>query len=358
MKHFWGSNRLRLTRRFILFQIGIIASLIGQQSFFSVARSAPRKSNSMMNNATQTNLFDVIIVGGGSAGLSAALVLGRSKKRVLVFDVGKPRNAVSPAAHSFFSRDGIAPAELLHIGREQLRPYDSVEIINAKVVNAAKKDNTFQITLDNGTQYISQKLLLATGVKDILPKIEGFKELWGKSVFHCPYCHGWEVRNQPLAIYGNGESAFEFALLLTGWSHDLILCTDGEANLSQEQRQQLKQLKIELHEKKITRLESKGDILTGIVFNDGTVIPRRGIFIRTEISQTSDLSTQLGCKLPLFGSVEVNETKQASVPGVYVAGDAARSPLSQIVIAAADGATAAFFINHALTIEKLAISNV
>lgn len=311
-----------------------------------------------MNNATKINLFDVIIVGGGSAGLSAALVLGRSKKRVLVCDAGEPRNAVSNAAHSFFSRDGIAPAELLHIGREQLRPYDSVEIINAKVVNAKKKNNKFQITLDNGTHYVSQKLLLATGVKDNLPEIEGFKKLWEKSVFHCPYCHGWEVRNQPLAIYGNGESAFEFTLLLTGWSRDLILCTDGKANLSQEQRQQLKQLKIELCEEKITKLERKGDFLTGITFNNGTVISRIGIFIRTETLQASELCDRLGCKLTSFGAVEVNETKQASIPGVYVAGDAATSPLSQVIIAAADGATAAFFINHALTMEKLAMSSV
>lgn len=138
----------------------------------------------------------------------------------------------------------------------------------------------------------------------------------------------------------------------------MILCTDGEANLSQKQRQQLEQLKIDLYQEKITKLKSKGDVLTGIAFDNGTVVPRRGIFIRTENSQTSDLFERLGCKLTSFGAVEVNETKQASVPGVYIAGDAATSPLSQIIIAAADGATAAFFINHALTIENLAMSSV
>ena len=306
-----------------------------------------------MNTQSQPNLFDVIIIGGGPAGLSAALVLGRSRKRVLVCDAGKPGNAVSHAARGFLSRDGIAPAELLKIGREQLRPYKSVEIQLGEVIDAKHLGDYFQITFNNGTQYVSRKILLATGISYILPNIEGLAPLWGSSVFHCPYCYGWEMRDQPLAIYGKGQIGFEFALALTGWSRDLILCSDGSADLSSEQLQELQQHKIQIFEDKIVKLESKDDVLTGIVFANGKVIPRRGIFLPTQKQQNTNLAAKLGCKLTSLGTVEVDENKQSSVPGLYVAGDASISPLSQVVIAAADGTTAAFFITYILTKENL-----
>jgi thioredoxin reductase len=198
-----------------------------------------------MNTLRSCNLLDVIIVGAGPTGLSAALLLGRSRKHVLIIDSGKPRNAVSHAANGFLSRDGIAPSELLQIGREQLQKYETVRFQIGKVIDVKSLETTlekrdrFQVTLDTGEQLTARKLLLATGVTDKLPEIEGFAQLWGTSVFHCPYCHGWEVKDQPLAIYGKGETGFEMAQHLTGWSHDLILCSDGDAGLSDEQRTQL-----------------------------------------------------------------------------------------------------------------------
>src|SRR5213594_4001133 len=179
--------------------------------------------------------YDVVIVGGGSAGLSAALQLGRSRRRVLVSDTGKTRNAVAHESHGFFTRDGATPAELVRIGREQLRPYETVELCSVGVKSAKAHSKGFEITLDDETRIACRKLLLATGVVDEMPEIEGFKELWGKSIFHCPYCHGWEVRDQPLALFGG----IELAELLKGWSDDLVLCTDG-ATLSGLSRVQLK----------------------------------------------------------------------------------------------------------------------
>jgi thioredoxin reductase len=304
-----------------------------------------------MNIDSQTNVFDAIVVGGGVAGLSAALLLGRACKRVLVCDAGKPRNQVAHAAHSYFSRDGIAPAELLHIGREQLQPYD-VEIRQGEVVDAERLGDRFQVTLGNGEQFIGRKLLLATGMKDTLPSIEGFAELWGDSVFHCPYCHGWEVRDQPLAIYGKGEMAFEQAFMLTGWSRDLVLCSDGAAELSDEQRQKLMDWGIQIREEKIARLDHKDGELTGIVFANNEVLPRRGILLHPQPHQHSHLAAKLGCQLGSNDIVEVNDFKQTSVAGVYAVGDAS-SPLSQISWAVASGMLAASFVNRALIEENL-----
>jgi thioredoxin reductase len=300
---------------------------------------------------TDSQTFDAIVVGGSVAGLSAALLLGRACKRVLVCDSSKPRNQVAHASHNYFSRDGIAPAELLHIGREQLQPYD-VEIRQGEVVDAENLDDRFQVTLSNGEQFIGRKLLLATGMKDTLPPIEGFAELWGNSVFHCPYCHGWEVRDQPLAIYGRGEVAFEQAFMLTGWSHDLVLCSDGAAELRDEQRQQLLNWGIQIREEKITRLDHQAGELTGIVFANNEVLPRRGILLRPQSYQHSALAAKLGCKLDSNDIVEVNDFKQTSVTGVYAVGDAS-SPLSQISWAAASGMIAASFVNRSLIEENL-----
>ncbi|MBD2000849.1 NAD(P)/FAD-dependent oxidoreductase [Leptolyngbya sp. FACHB-541] len=229
-----------------------------------------------MNTYTSSSLLDVIIVGAGPTGLSAALLLGRSRKQVLVIDSGQLRNAVSHAANGFFSRDGIAPSELLQIGREQLHKYKNVRFQTGKVIDAkplgTEKDDRFQITLDSGEQFTTRKLLLATGVTDKLPAIAGFAELWGTGVFHCPYCHGWEVQDQPLAIYGKGATGFEMAQHLTGWSRDLILCSNGNAELSEDQRNQLSTWGVELREEKIARLEQENGALTGIALTTGEVM--------------------------------------------------------------------------------------
>src|SRR3954471_345856 len=175
--------------------------------------------------------LDVIIVGAGPAGLSAALILGRCCRDVLVFDTGIYRNAASHALHGYLTRDGTPPLELLTLGREQLAPYDTVRLEHAEVVDARCVGGTFTVTLRDGSTRRCRKLLIATGVVDVLPAIDGIDSLYGRSVFHCPYCDGWEFRGKRLAIYGKGDAGKGLALELTLWSSDIVLCTDGPAEL-------------------------------------------------------------------------------------------------------------------------------
>ena len=198
-------------------------------------------------------MFDVIIVGGGPAGLSAALVLGRCRRRVLVLDAGHPRNETSTAVHGFLSRDGTPPAELLDCARQQLLRYGNVTLCAAEVVDAEQTPDGFAVILPNGSRHTAPKLLLATGVADELPAISGIAEFYGRSVHPCPYCDGWEWRDQPLAIYGRGEKGSGLALMLTLWTEDLVLCTDGFAELSDDERARLAVHGIAVREERIAR---------------------------------------------------------------------------------------------------------
>ncbi len=196
-------------------------------------------------------MFDVIIVGAGPAGLSAALILGRCRRRVLVCDTGQPRNAAAHSLHGFLTRDGTEPGELLRIGREQLRHYETVEVRDIAVVDAVRKDDSFELTLEDGSHVNARKLLLASGVVDELPLIAGFAEFYGHGVYHCPYCDGWEVRDLPLAVYGPAMHGERLALELTAWSSDIVLCTNGPANLDDETLLRLTRNGIALREERI-----------------------------------------------------------------------------------------------------------
>src|SRR2546423_1983364 len=198
------------------------------------------------------SMYDVIVVGAGPAGLSAALMLGRSRRRVLVCDSGKPRNAASLAMHGYLTRDGIPPREFLRVARAQLKEYECVELRDVEVTAAAcDGDGRFHVTLITGEEVTSRKLLIATGVVDNIPDIPGFADLFGRSVFHCPYCDGWEVRDQPLAIYGRGARGYGLSLELTGWSRDLVLCTDGPAEIQAVELARLERYGIKVREERL-----------------------------------------------------------------------------------------------------------
>jgi len=298
-------------------------------------------------------MADVVVVGAGPAGLSAALILGRCLRRVLVCDTGAPRNAASHALHGFLTRDGIAPAELLRIGREQLARYETVELRRAEIVDAIPRDGGFDVVLQSGALVSCRKLLLATGVVDQLPTVDGFAPLFGRSAFHCPYCDGWEVRGQPLVVYGKGRSGRGLALELRVWSNDIVLCSDGPAELDADERNQLTRNGIAVHEEQIARLEGRNGLLERVRFVDGSMIERRALFFILGERQHSDLAARLGCQLTWRGSIWTDRYEATSVPGLYVAGDASRA-VQLAIVAAAEGAEAAFAINTALLREDLA----
>jgi thioredoxin reductase len=297
--------------------------------------------------------FDVVIVGAGPAGLSAGLILGRCRRSVLLCDTGRPRNAASQALHGYLTRDGITPDELRSAGRRELETYETVESIDIGAADAVcTDDGLFRVTLDDGTVVTSRKLLIATGVCDNLPAIEGFPELYGRSVFHCPYCDGWEVRDQPIAIYGTGSRGVGLSLELTAWSRDLVLCTDGPAELSDGDRARLARNRIPVREERVAALESQSGILERIRFDSGEPLPRRALFFTTGQFQRSALAIRLGCEFNDKGTVRTGKYESTHLPGLFVAGDASRA-VQWAIVAAAEGAEAAFAINTDLIREDL-----
>lgn len=297
-------------------------------------------------------MYDVVIVGAGPAGLSAALMLGRCLRTVLVCDNGHPRNEASGGLHGYLTRDGIHPREFLRIAREQLRPYGTVELRDVTVTSAHCVDGRFKTMLEDGTEVESRKLLIATGVRDKLPDIEGLQEKFGRSVFHCPYCDGWEVRHQPLAVYGKGEKGYGLSLELTAWTRDVLLCSDGPAEIDDEQRARLARNGIAVREEPVVRLEGPGGELERVVFETGPPAERRALFFTTGQHQHSPLAIQLGCEFNEKGTVRTGHYESTHLHGLYVCGDASRA-VQWVVVAASEGAEAAFAINTDLIKEDL-----
>ena len=293
--------------------------------------------------------WDTIIIGGGPAGLSAALTLGRCRRRVLVCDAGQPRNRASDHLHAYLTRDGIAPRDFLRIAREQLAPYESVRLKPCDVVEARRDDDTLEVVLADGSRERSRTLLLATGVVDHVPPLEGIEPLYGKSVHHCPYCDGWEWRDRALAVYGRGDTrGAGLALMLLQWSADIVLLTDGPAALSPDERARLEGCGIRVHEDAIARLEGNECWLERVVFGDGHSLARSALFFNTGQHQRSPLAQALGCASDERGGIVApGHEVVTSVPGVYVAGDASRD-VQLVVVAAAEGVKAAFAINRNL----------
>jgi thioredoxin reductase len=297
--------------------------------------------------------YDVVIVGAGPAGLSAALILGRCRRSVLICDTGKPRNAKSQALHGYLTRDGIPPLDLLALGRRELVPYETVHFRPLAVTDAqCQPDGRFTVTLDGGEVVTSRKLLLATGVLDLLPDIDGIGDMYGRSVFHCPYCDGWEVRDQPIAIYGRGRRGLGLSLELTAWSRDLVLCTDGPSEIDADGRARLERNGIALREERVTAVTGRDGILERIVFAAAEPLPRRAMFFTLGQYQRSELAIRLGCELNDKGTVRTGKYETTHLPGLFVAGDASRA-VQWAIVAASEGAEAAFAINTGLLEEDL-----
>jgi thioredoxin reductase len=297
--------------------------------------------------------YDVIIVGAGPAGLNAALLLARARRTVLLCDEGAQRNRFSQALHGFLTRDGINPSEFLSIAKEGVLNYKTVTFQQCRVIHADAIDGGFRVQFESECETRTcKKLLLATGVIDELPPLPDVESFFGKSVFHCPYCDGFEYSNKKLAAFGKGENGRELALELLGWSDDVILVTHGAHELEDRQLDQLTKCGITVIHEPINKLEGDGGYLSGLVFAGGRREPCDAMFFKTERYQKSLLAECLGCAIDQKGLYDTHKFESTNIPGMFVAGDASSS-LHLVTVAAASGCEAAFAINTQLLKEQI-----
>ncbi len=297
-------------------------------------------------------LYDVVIVGGGPGGLSAALALGRGRKRVLLCDSGSRRNAAAEHIHNFVTRDGTPPDEFRRIGREQLATYSNVEARNVRVESISGARGAFHVALASGSVE-ARRVLLCTGMVDEMLAIDGFSELWGSAIFQCPYCHGWEVRDRAfgyLARAADSSHLLPFSLLLRGWARDVISFTGGAFDVPDEARVTLEAAGIRIETEKVARLVARGQALEAVELSNGTRVPCDVLFTHPPQRQV-ELVRALGLALDGDGYVQVDAMKrETSVPGIYAAGDLT-TRMQAAITAAASGTHAAAMINMELTAE-------
>jgi thioredoxin reductase len=295
--------------------------------------------------------YDIAIIGGGAAGLSAALVLARARRSVVVIDDGRPRNA--PAAHmqGFLSRDGMPPAELLALGRTEVTSYGA-QLVDDTVTGAVRAgDGTFRLALAASPPITARRLLVTTGLHDEVPDVPGVRERWGRDLLHCPYCHGHEVRDQPLGVLGGTPGAVQHVLLLRQWSDDVVYFPHTSAT-SDEEREQLVASAIGVVDGTVERLVVEDDAIVGVLMADGRVVPRSAVFVRPELVANDDLVRTLGAEVDPAGWPVVDSGGRTTATGVWVAGNAA-NPRAQVITAAGEGSAAAIAINNDLTEEDV-----
>lgn len=298
--------------------------------------------------------FDVVIVGGGAAGLSAALVLSRTRRKVLVVDSGAPRNAPASHMHGFLSRDGMPPARLLAMGRDEVQRYGSE--VRSGIVDELVADGQsgFKVLLSDGQRVSSRRVLVATGLRDELPAVEGLHERWARDVLHCPYCHGFEVRDQQLGVLGSSADSVHYAQIVRQWSSDVVFFAP-EGLLTPGQRYELAARGIRVVEGPVTRVRVEHDRLQGIELEDGRVIPRQALFVPPRLIPHHDLLTTMGCAIDDAGWVVRDSTGHTTVPGIWVAGNVA-NPRAQVITAAGEGSAAAIAINADLVDDDIRIA--
>jgi thioredoxin reductase len=290
---------------------------------------------------------DVLIVGGGPAGLSAALILGRCHRRTLLCDTNRHRNRASHAIHGLLGREGKSPSAFLKDARQELARYKTVSISDMRIDDIKPAGDGFEFACADGTTGIASKILLATGIVDELPELAGIDTLYGVSVHHCLYCDGFEYAGRPVAAYGKADKGADLAVMMKHWMADVVACSDG-TEVSTEAERKLEQHNIPLRREPILSLEGAEGTLTKIRFESGPDLERAGLFFSTGCHQASDLSRRLGCERDQKGGVVTDPlTEETSVPGVYVAGDVSRDVLL-VAVAIAEGAKAAVAINKAL----------
>jgi thioredoxin reductase len=298
--------------------------------------------------------FDVIVIGGGAAGLSGALTLARARRAVLVLDAGEPRNAPADAVHGYLTRDGTAPSDLVELGAAEVARYGGT-VLRARVASARPEGPGFAVATADGREFTARRLLVTTGLVDDLPDIPGLRERWGRDVLHCPYCHGWEVRDQPIGVLGTGPFAVHQALLFRQWSADLTLFLHTAPDPTPEEWEQLAARGITVVDGEVTAVETDGDRLTGVRLASGRVVPRRALVVKPTFNARGDVLTGLGLRTaphPLGHGrhIEADAAGLTSVAGVRAAGNVT-DLTAGVVNAAAAGVTAAAALNADLVAD-------
>ena len=284
--------------------------------------------------------LDTVVVGGGPAGLSVALALGRARRQVLVLDTGRPANIGSSAIGGLLGHSGVAPVELRRAGREQLVDLPTVEVRDAAVVDADVGSERLGVRLSDGSELRTRALVLAHGLSYEPPALPGIESLWGRSVFHCPFCDGWEVRDRALAVHGNGPDLVRSALVVSGWSSDVLLLTDGPARLGDGGRELLAAAGVRVREEPVRRLAGHDGRLDRIEFVSGPAEERDALFVRTRREQPNGLAAALGCEVTAGGTIVTDGDGRTAVAGVYAAGDAATERLRSVAAAIGTGSRA------------------
>jgi len=295
--------------------------------------------------------FDVIIVGGSYSGLAAGMALGRALKHVLIIDDGKPCNRQTPYSHNFITQDGKTPKEITVLARQQVESYSTINFFNGLATNGIKNQNEFEIQTSSGGIFSAKKLIFATGIKDIMPEIDGYADCWGISVLHCPYCHGYEVRNERTGILGNGEYGFEFATLISNWTNDLTLFTNGASGLTTEQAAKIKSHNIKIVETEIEKLEHTDGHLQKIIFKDGTTTSIKALYARSPFEQHCSIPETLGCELTDEGYIKIDVFQKTTVPGIFACGDNT-TRMRSVANAVSMGAAAGMMANREIVFEK------
>jgi thioredoxin reductase len=305
---------------------------------------------------TNTKYVEVIIIGGSYSGLAAAMALGRALRKVLIIDSGKPCNRQTPHSHNFLTQDGQTPKEIAALAKQQVSRYTTVEFVEDLAIGATHTENGFEIQTSSGDIFISAKLIFATGIKDKMPNITGVSECWGISVLHCPYCHGYEVKAEKTGILGNGEYGFEFSKLISNWTKDLTLFTNGKSTLTTVQTENLEKNNIKTEEKEIERLEHINGQLDFIIFKDGSSKRIKALYTRPMFEQHCPISEQLGCELTEDGYIKIDPFHRTTIKGIFACGDNV-SRIRTVANAVSMGTTTGMTVNKELVEEFFAIKN-
>ncbi|WP_430611711.1 NAD(P)/FAD-dependent oxidoreductase [Flavobacterium sp. JP2137] len=294
--------------------------------------------------------FDVIIVGGSYAGLSAAMSLGRSLRNVLIIDSGFPCNKQTPHSHNFITQDGEKPGVIAAKGKAQVLNYKTVKFHKGLVESGKKTENGFEVITDNGEKFTAKKLVFATGIKDIMPDIKGFSECWGISVIHCPYCHGYEVRNMKTGLLANAERAFHLSSMISNLTNDLTIITNGKADFTSEQFNTLDKHRISVVENEVDEIVHENGYVKSILFRDGSIRNLEAIYAVVPFKQHCEVPAILGCEVTAFGHIKVNDFYKTTIEGVYACGDST-AMMRSVANAVSAGNMTGAMVNKELTDE-------